>query len=91
MSAKDGLEKMSLKDKLEIGLKPDAPYRDDNLPDFQQDDPACDVAATPGDSPEIEEARKDCVTPPIKGRRAARPVKKRPTRPIARRRTSTGR
>ena len=39
---------MSLKDKLEIGLKPDAPYRPDNLPEFQQDDPACEVASTPG-------------------------------------------
>jgi hypothetical protein len=38
---------MSLKDKLEIGLKPDAPFRKDNLPDFQKDDPACDAAATP--------------------------------------------
>ena len=27
---------MSLKDKLEIGLKPDAPFRPDNLPDFQR-------------------------------------------------------
>ncbi len=83
---------MSLKDKLEIGLKPDAPYRKDNLPDFQQDDPACEVAATPGDSPALHEARKDCVTPPIAGRRSARPVKKaRPARSVARRRTTTGR
>jgi len=73
---------MSLKDKLEIGLKPEAPFKKDNLPDFQQDDPACEVAATPGDAPDVEEARKDCVTPPIKGRTA---------RPVAKRRTSTGR
>jgi hypothetical protein len=44
---------MSLKDKLEVGLKPDAPFRPDNLPDFQQDDKACrrlgsgDVVETP--------------------------------------------
>jgi len=83
---------MSLKDKLEIGLKPDAPYRKDNLPDFQQDDPACEVAATPGDSPALHEARKDCVTPPIAGRRSARPIRKaRPVRQAARRRTTTGR
>jgi hypothetical protein len=83
---------MSLKDKLEIGLKPDAPYRKDNLPDFQQDDPACDIASTPGDSPELHEARKDCVTPPIPGRRSARPVRKaRPERRNAPRRTTTGR
>jgi hypothetical protein len=25
-----------------------APFRPDNLPDFQQDDRDCDVAATPG-------------------------------------------
>ena len=30
---------MSLKDKLEIGLKPDAPYRPDNLPEHQQGRP----------------------------------------------------
>ena len=83
---------MSLKDKLEIGLKPDAPYRKDNLPDFQQDDPACEIGATPGESPVVEEARKDCVTPPIAGRRSARSVKKaQPARPVARRRTTTGR
>ena len=66
---------MSLKDKLEIGLKPDAPYRKDNLPElaanegeslpeFQQDEPACDIAAMPGDSPEAKEARKECVAAP---------------------------
>jgi hypothetical protein len=83
---------MSLKDKLEIGLKPDAPYRKDNLPDFQQDDPACEVAATPGDSRELHEARKDCVTPPIPGRRSARPVTKaHPVRRASKRRTTTGR
>jgi hypothetical protein len=51
---------MSLKDKLEIGLKPDAPYRPDNLPDFQADDPACREGATPGQSTTTEEAREDC-------------------------------
>jgi hypothetical protein len=70
---------MSLKDKLEIGLKPDAPFRKDNLPDFQQDDPDCEAAATPGDSPAAERARKECVTPPIKRRQSPR------------RRTTTGR
>lgn len=63
---------MSLKDKLEIGLKPDAPYRKDNLPDFQQDDPACQVAATPGDTPALRRARKECTTPPIKRRARSR-------------------
>lgn len=44
---------MSLKDKLEIGAKPEAPFRPDNLPDFQRDDEACRVAGQSGDSPEL--------------------------------------
>jgi hypothetical protein len=51
---------MSLKDKLEIGLKPDAPYRPDNLPDFQANDPACREGATPGESTSVEQAREEC-------------------------------
>lgn len=51
---------MSLKDKLEIGLKPDAPYRPDNLPDFQANDPACREGATPGKAAATEEAREEC-------------------------------
>lgn len=54
---------MSLKDKLEIGLKPDAPYRPDNLPEFQQDDPDCAEAAEPGDGPRQRNARERCATP----------------------------
>jgi hypothetical protein len=73
---------MSLKDKLEIGLKPDAPFRRDNLPEFQQDDEECDVAATPGDSPELQRARAKCEEPPEKEkqrrRRAAGAGKARP-------------
>ena len=53
---------MSLKDKLEIGLKPDAPYRPDNLPEFQQDDPDCVEAGEPGDGPQQREARDRCTT-----------------------------
>jgi hypothetical protein len=53
---------VSLKDKLEIGLKPDAPYRPDNLPEAQQDDPACQVAGTPGESDAVENARDACDT-----------------------------
>jgi len=63
---------MSLKDKLEIGLKPDAPFRKDNLPDFQQDDPACDEGATPGHSASVERARKDCTMPPVKQEQLAK-------------------
>jgi hypothetical protein len=57
---------MSLKDKLEIGLKPDAPYRPDNLPDFQANDPACREGATPGKAATTEEAREECddASPP---------------------------
>ena len=64
-----------LKDKLEIGLKPDAPYRPENLPDFQRDDPACKVAATPGDSPELQRARKECTAPRVVARKG-KPRKK---------------
>ena len=86
---------MSLKDKLEIGLKPDAPFRKDNLPGFQKDDPACDVAATPGETPSVERARKECSMPPEKEDQLAKEravaEDRQPKRPAARRRTSTGR
>jgi hypothetical protein len=86
---------MSLKDKLEIGLKPDAPFRKDNLPDFQKDDPACDDAATPGDGPSVERARKDCMTPPVKQDQLAKEraiaEEREAKRHVAPRRTSTGR
>jgi len=86
---------MSLKDKLEIGLKPDAPFRKDNLPDFQQDDPACDAAATPRDTPSVERARKDCTMPPVKQEQLAKEraitEDRQAKRPVARRRTSSGR
>jgi hypothetical protein len=51
---------MSVKDKLEIGLKPDAPYRRDNLPEFQKDDPDCEQAAEEGEGPRQERARENC-------------------------------
>jgi hypothetical protein len=86
---------MSLKDKLEIGLKPDAPFRKDNLPDFQQDDPACEVAATPGEAPSVERARKDCTMPPEKQEQLAKEEQianaRQAGRRVARRRTSSGR
>jgi hypothetical protein len=56
---------MSLKDKLEIGLKPDAPYRKDNLPEFQQDE-AVDATASP-------RRRSAAKSPP----RASRPTARR--------------
>jgi hypothetical protein len=52
---------MSMKDKLEIGLKPDAPYRPDNLPEFQQTDADCQQAAEPGDGPAQQAARDACT------------------------------
>jgi hypothetical protein len=48
---------MTLKDKLEIGLKEDAAYRKDNLPDSQVRGP--EVPAGPGRSPVIPAARDD--------------------------------
>jgi len=63
---------VSLKDKLEIGLKPDAPYSPDNLPDFQRDDETCRVAGQPGDSPELRRARAECAAPVEKRRRRTR-------------------
>ena len=72
---------MSLKDKLEVGLKPDAPFRPDNLPDFQQDDGECDVAATPGDSPELQRARAACEEPPEKEKRRRRAAASGKARP----------
>jgi hypothetical protein len=60
---------MTWKDKLEIGLKDDAPYRRDNLPDFQQRKGSPETK--PGDptrSPEEPGAREDA------GATAARPT-----------------
>ena len=48
---------MTIKDKLEIGLKEDAPYRKDNLPDSQVRGP--ELPTGPGRSPEIPLARDD--------------------------------
>ena len=48
---------MTLKDKLEIGLKEDAPYRKDNLPEEQVRGP--EIPAGSGRSPEIPLARGD--------------------------------
>ena len=48
---------MTVKDKLEIGLKEDAPYRKDNLPESQVRGP--EIPTGPGRSPEIPLARTD--------------------------------
>lgn len=74
---------MTWKDTLEIGLKEDAPYRKDNLPDRQVRGP--EKAAGPGRSPEITMARDDRTQPP-------RPLRARPRAPrgAARRGRATG-
>ena len=48
---------MTLKDKLEIGLKEDAAFRKDNLPPSQVRGP--EVPTGPGRSPEVPLARED--------------------------------
>ena len=48
---------MTLKDKLEIGLKEDAQYRRDNLPPSQVRGP--EVDSGPGRSPSIPAAKDD--------------------------------
>lgn len=48
---------MTTKDKLEIGLKPDANYRKDNLPESQVRGPLVD--AGPGRSPIVPAAADD--------------------------------
>ena len=60
---------MTLKDKLEIGLKEDAPFRKDNLPENQIRGPQ--LPTGPGRSPEIPLARGD-VKSPAKARRQPR-------------------
>ncbi len=56
---------MTLKDKLEIGLKEDAPYRKDNLPDHQVR--GAEVPAGEDRSPVIPAARADVNQTPNTG------------------------
>jgi hypothetical protein len=53
---------MTWKDKLEIGLKEDAPFRKDNLPEDQVRGP--EVPAGPGRSPVVPAAREDKTAVP---------------------------
>ena len=55
---------MTWKDKLEIGLKEDAPYRKDNLPANQVRGPQLPPNG-PGRSPEVPIARNDETEVPI--------------------------
>ena len=58
---------MTWKDKLEIGLKEDAPFRKDNLPANEIHGPQ--LSTGPGRSPEIPQARADAVKPRLNTRR----------------------
>ena len=53
---------MTWKDKLEIGLKKDAPFRKDNLPEDQVSGP--EIPAGPGRSPVIPAAVEDKTVVP---------------------------
>jgi len=61
---------MTWKDKLEIGLKPDAPYRKDNLPDSQVRGP--EIPAGEGRSPVVPAAANDKNIVPAPARRPRR-------------------
>lgn len=52
---------MTWKDKLELGLKNDAPFRKDNLPESQVRGP--EIPAGPGRSPIIPAAIEDAKNP----------------------------
>ena len=60
---------MTWKDKLELGLKEDAPYRKDNLPATEITGP--ELPAEPGRSPEIPAARENLTAPAEPGARPA--------------------
>lgn len=69
---------MTVKDKLEIGLKDDASYRKDNLPEQQVRGPQLPAGA--GRSPEVVAAREDAhrvagPSKPSRQRRANRRAK----------------
>jgi hypothetical protein len=54
---------MTWKDKLEIGLKDDAPYRRDNLPDSQKTKTGADArVGDPSRSPEEPGAREQAAS-----------------------------
>jgi hypothetical protein len=60
---------MTLIDKLEIGLKEDAPFRKDNLPEFQVRGP--EIPSGPGRSAVVTESRTDPTGPPSEPELAA--------------------
>jgi hypothetical protein len=66
---------MTWRDKLEIGLKPDAPFRRDNLPDDEVHGP--ERPAGPGRSPVVSDAERHVDVAAVPKPRPA----KRPRRP----------
>jgi hypothetical protein len=66
------------RDKLEIGLKEDAPYRKDNLPESEIRGP--EVPTGPGRSPEIPSARGPQTKGPSEA--GARPAPKKRRRVV---------
>ena len=71
---------MTWKDKLEIGLKEDAPYRKDNLPVSEVKGP--ELPAGPGRSPEIPAARTTPEAAPSETRPRKVPAKPRRVVPV---------
>ena len=69
---------MTWRDKLELGLKEDAPYRKDNLPASEVTGP--ELPAAPGRSPEIPAARGNPTATPAEP--AARPASSKPYRVV---------
>jgi hypothetical protein len=65
---------MTWRDKLEIGLRPDAPFRRDNLPDGEIHGP--ERPAGPGRSPVVADAEQHDA-PSRTARRSKRPRKAR--------------
>jgi hypothetical protein len=55
---------MTWKDKLEIGLKDDAAFRHDNVPDFQKTGDSANGGEKTDRSPEEPQAREDAETAP---------------------------
>ena len=68
---------MTWRDKMEIGLKEDAPFRRDNLPEFEVEGPQ--VPAGPGRSPVVPAAVEDAV----EAAEADKPRRRRGTRAAA--------
>ena len=73
---------MTWRDKMEIGLKEDAPFRRDNLPEFEVEGP--EVPTGPGRSPVVPAAVDDAV----EAAEADKPRRRRGTRAAAAARAS---